>query len=95
MGKNEAGVPNAGLHLSLRNYLVQGALVEQEIYGWMEQIQTLYLKLTGEVASLRAGKVVDSERAAELSARRAFEVDKLRQELDESNKKAKRLDEAL
>ncbi|ONK67389.1 uncharacterized protein A4U43_C06F19660 [Asparagus officinalis] len=61
----------------------------------MEQIWTSYLKLLGKVASLRAGKGVDSERAAKTLTLRASEVNRLRRELDESNRKARRLDEAL
>ncbi|ONK80100.1 uncharacterized protein A4U43_C01F13890 [Asparagus officinalis] len=38
---------------------------------------------------------VDSERGAKTPTPRASEVDKLRRELKESNKKARRLDEAL
>ncbi|ONK66810.1 uncharacterized protein A4U43_C06F12210 [Asparagus officinalis] len=48
-----------------------------------------------EVASLKAGRRVDSERAAETPALRASDVDNIKRELDESNKKARRLDEAL
>ncbi|ONK64116.1 uncharacterized protein A4U43_C07F22240 [Asparagus officinalis] len=72
-----SGVPNAGLHLSLQSYLVQGTLVEQEIYGGMEQIRTSYLKLLWEVASLRADRGVNSEWGAETPSLRIFKVDKL------------------
>ncbi|ONK76341.1 uncharacterized protein A4U43_C03F26580 [Asparagus officinalis] len=89
------GVPNGSLHLSLRSYLVRGALVEQEIYSQMEHIWTLYLKLLGKVASMRAGRGVDSERATETPDPSAFKVDRLRQELEESKRKAKRQDEDL
>ncbi|ONK69790.1 uncharacterized protein A4U43_C05F26760 [Asparagus officinalis] len=61
----------------------------------MEQIRTLYLKLLGGVASLRAGRGGDSERATEPLPSRASEVNELRRGLDESSKKARRLDEAL
>ncbi|ONK81067.1 uncharacterized protein A4U43_C01F24870 [Asparagus officinalis] len=61
----------------------------------MKQIWTLYLKLLGEVASLRAGRGGDSERAAEPLSSRASEVDRLRREFDESSRKARRLYEAL
>ncbi|ONK69208.1 uncharacterized protein A4U43_C05F20470 [Asparagus officinalis] len=64
------GVLNSGLHLSLRSYLVRGALVEQE-------------------------RGVDSRRAAEARAPEAIEVETLRQELEESRRKAERLGEAL
>ncbi|ONK60853.1 uncharacterized protein A4U43_C08F23400 [Asparagus officinalis] len=89
------GVPNVNLHLSLRSYLVRGALVEKEIYDRMELIRTSYLKLLGEVSSLRADRGDDSERATKTPARRASEVDELRRELEESNRKARRLNEAL
>ncbi|ONK64302.1 uncharacterized protein A4U43_C07F24270 [Asparagus officinalis] len=48
-----------------------------------------------EVASLRAGGGVDSKRAVETLAPEVFEVDKLRQKLDKSKRKSRRLDEAL
>ncbi|ONK75060.1 uncharacterized protein A4U43_C03F12900 [Asparagus officinalis] len=44
---------------------------------------------------LESGKGVDTERAAEMQAPRASEVERLRRELEESNRKARRLDEAL
>ncbi|ONK76687.1 uncharacterized protein A4U43_C03F31050 [Asparagus officinalis] len=66
-----------------------------KIYGWMEQVRTEYLKLLGEVASLRADRGVNSERATETPALSASEVDGLRRELEESKRKVKRLDEAL
>ncbi|ONK64653.1 uncharacterized protein A4U43_C07F28430 [Asparagus officinalis] len=72
-----------------------GVLVEQEIFGQMEQIWTLYLRLLGEVASLRVGRGVDMERAIETQASRASEINGLRKELEESNRKARRLDEDL
>ncbi|ONK54769.1 uncharacterized protein A4U43_UnF11700 [Asparagus officinalis] len=89
------GVPNFGLHQNLQSYLVRGALVEQEIFGRMEQIRTSYLKLLGEITSLRAGREVNSERIAETPAPRDSGVDGLKRELEESKKKARRLDEAL
>ncbi|ONK76442.1 uncharacterized protein A4U43_C03F27930 [Asparagus officinalis] len=58
-------------------------------------VQTLYLKLLVEVTSLRADRGVDSERAMETPVPRASEVDKLRRELEESNRKARRLDKPL
>ncbi|ONK56832.1 uncharacterized protein A4U43_C10F13560 [Asparagus officinalis] len=84
------GVPNVSLHICLQSYLVRGVFVEQEIFGRMEQIRTLYVKLLGEVASLRADRGVDTERAAETQAPRASEVDGLRRALEESKKKARR-----
>ncbi|ONK66988.1 uncharacterized protein A4U43_C06F14300 [Asparagus officinalis] len=71
------------------------ALVEQEIYGQMEHIPTKYYKLLGEVASLRASRGVKSEQAARTPVLRTFEVDGIRRDLEESNRKVKRLDEAL
>ncbi|ONK76804.1 uncharacterized protein A4U43_C02F10 [Asparagus officinalis] len=82
-------------HLDVKGCLVQGALVEQETFGQMEQIRTSYLNILGKVASLRAERGVDLERATETPTLRASKVDRLRRELDESNKKARRLDEAL
>ncbi|ONK62133.1 uncharacterized protein A4U43_C07F690 [Asparagus officinalis] len=61
----------------------------------MEQIQTSYLKLLEEVASLKAGRGADSEWAARPPAPSASEIERLKQELDESSRKARRLDEAL
>ncbi|ONK64466.1 uncharacterized protein A4U43_C07F26340 [Asparagus officinalis] len=83
-------------HLNIMGMiLVRGALVESEIYGQMDHIQTQYLKLLGEVTSLRVIRRVDSEQAVETTALSASEVDGLRQELEESKRKAMRLDEAL
>ncbi|ONK55308.1 uncharacterized protein A4U43_UnF5080 [Asparagus officinalis] len=62
------------LHQSLQSYRVRGALVEQEIFGRMEQIRSSYLKLLGEVASLRLAEGEDSELAAEPPTSRASEV---------------------
>ncbi|ONK81108.1 uncharacterized protein A4U43_C01F25390 [Asparagus officinalis] len=61
----------------------------------MEWVWTTYLKLLEEVTSLRADRGVDSKRAEETSAPSAFEVDGLRRELEESKRKARRLEEAL
>ncbi|ONK73369.1 uncharacterized protein A4U43_C04F30600 [Asparagus officinalis] len=55
----------------------EGTLVEQEIYGWMEQIQTLYLKLLREVSSLRASRGVDLVWATETPSPRDFEIERL------------------
>ncbi|ONK77600.1 uncharacterized protein A4U43_C02F8360 [Asparagus officinalis] len=44
-------VLNVGLHLSLRTYLVRGVLMEQEIFGRMEQVRSSYLKLQEELAT--------------------------------------------
>ncbi|ONK67306.1 uncharacterized protein A4U43_C06F18780 [Asparagus officinalis] len=65
------------------------------MFGQMEHIQTSYLKLLGEVAFLRASRGVDSERAMETLVPEASEVDRLKQELEESQRKARRLGEAL
>ncbi|ONK58100.1 uncharacterized protein A4U43_C09F8110 [Asparagus officinalis] len=61
----------------------------------MERVRTTYLKLLGEVTSLRADRRVNSEWAVEIPAPSASEVDGLRHELEESKRKARRLDEAL
>ncbi|ONK79893.1 uncharacterized protein A4U43_C01F11480 [Asparagus officinalis] len=61
----------------------------------MEHIRTSYLKLQGEVDPLRAGRRIDSERATERPAQEASKVEKLRQELEESRRKAEGLGEAL
>ncbi|ONK78055.1 uncharacterized protein A4U43_C02F13760 [Asparagus officinalis] len=52
-------------------------------------------KLLGEVASLRVGRGVGLEQAAKMTTPSAPEVDKLRRELEESQKKAERMEEAL
>ncbi|ONK76534.1 uncharacterized protein A4U43_C03F29270 [Asparagus officinalis] len=77
------------------SYFVRGALVETELYRRMDRVWTAYLKLLGEVTSLRADRGVDLERAAETPAPSASEVDELRNELEESKRNARRLDEAL
>ncbi|ONK77980.1 uncharacterized protein A4U43_C02F12960 [Asparagus officinalis] len=41
-------VLDVGLHLSLRSYLVHRALIEQEIFGRMEQVRAYFLKLQEE-----------------------------------------------
>ncbi|ONK77814.1 uncharacterized protein A4U43_C02F10970 [Asparagus officinalis] len=61
----------------------------------MEQVRTSYLKLLGEVVSLRVDRRVDPKQATETPALEAFEVDRLMRELEESKRKAKRLDEGL
>ncbi|ONK58395.1 uncharacterized protein A4U43_C09F11890 [Asparagus officinalis] len=61
---------------------------------FLQGIQTLYLKLLGEVVSLRSGRGVDSKWAMDMLAPNAFEVDKLRWELEESKRKVRRLEEA-
>ncbi|ONK80023.1 uncharacterized protein A4U43_C01F12950 [Asparagus officinalis] len=61
----------------------------------MEHIRTSYLKLLGEVESMRASRGVDSRRAAKARALEATKVEKLRQELEESRRKAKGLSKAL
>ncbi|ONK56470.1 uncharacterized protein A4U43_C10F9050 [Asparagus officinalis] len=47
-----------------------------------------------DFTSLRAGRGVDSEQATETPVLGAFEDDRLKRELEESNKKARRLDKA-
>ncbi|ONK68380.1 uncharacterized protein A4U43_C05F10820 [Asparagus officinalis] len=47
------------------------------------------------VASLRAGRGVNSEWAVEMLNPRTFEIDTLKRELDKNNRKDGRLDEAL
>ncbi|ONK80092.1 uncharacterized protein A4U43_C01F13810 [Asparagus officinalis] len=86
-------VLDAGLHLSLRSYLVRGALVELEIYRRMEQVRTKYLKFLGVVSSLKAIRGVESKQAVVMPVPRAFKVNGLRRELEESNRKTRRLDE--
>ncbi|ONK78301.1 uncharacterized protein A4U43_C02F16870 [Asparagus officinalis] len=66
-----------------------------EMYGRMEQIRISYLKLLGEVASLRPVRGANLERGVETPTLRTSEVDMLRQEQEERNKKARRLDEPL
>ncbi|ONK79894.1 uncharacterized protein A4U43_C01F11490 [Asparagus officinalis] len=61
----------------------------------MDLIWTTYLKLLGEVTSLRADREADSERTVETSAPSASEVDELGLELEESQRKAIRMEEAL
>ncbi|ONK76545.1 uncharacterized protein A4U43_C03F29390 [Asparagus officinalis] len=65
------------------------------MFGWMEPIRTSYLKLLGEVDSLRANRGVDSERVAERPAQEVSEVEKLKQKLEKSQRKATGLSEAL
>ncbi|ONK67227.1 uncharacterized protein A4U43_C06F17960 [Asparagus officinalis] len=86
--------PNLRVNL-IDRYLVRDALVESEIYSQIEQVRILYLKLLGEVTSLRASRGVDSEGAAETPISGDSEVDRLKEELAESKRKARRLDEAL
>ncbi|ONK73285.1 uncharacterized protein A4U43_C04F29340 [Asparagus officinalis] len=88
-------VPDVSLHLSLCSYLVRGSFVESEIYSRMEQVHTLYLNLLGEVTLPRFGRRVDLKGAAEMVIPGASEVNKLWEELEESKRKVRRLDEAL
>ncbi|ONK79553.1 uncharacterized protein A4U43_C01F7550 [Asparagus officinalis] len=62
------GVLDVDLHHTLRSYFVQGAMVETELYRQMDLVWTAYLKLLGEVTSLRAGREAGSERVAETPA---------------------------
>ncbi|ONK66654.1 uncharacterized protein A4U43_C06F10590 [Asparagus officinalis] len=65
------------------------------MYGWMENIQTLYLQVLGDVASLRADRGANLEQATETSALGSSKVNRLKQELKESKRKARRLEEAF
>ncbi|ONK64482.1 uncharacterized protein A4U43_C07F26530 [Asparagus officinalis] len=55
----------------------------------MEHIRTTYLKLLGEVDSLRTSRRVDSRWATESRAPEAIEVEKLKQELGEDPKEGR------
>ncbi|ONK64104.1 uncharacterized protein A4U43_C07F22120 [Asparagus officinalis] len=79
----------------LRSYFVRGALVENELYCQKERVWIAYLKLLGEVTSLRADSGADSELAVKTLAQSAFEVNELMRELEESKKKARRLEKDL
>ncbi|ONK64299.1 uncharacterized protein A4U43_C07F24240 [Asparagus officinalis] len=61
----------------------------------MEQIWTKYHKLLKEVTSLRAERGVGSKQATKASAPSAPEVDRLRQELEESQRKDERIKEVV
>ncbi|ONK78235.1 uncharacterized protein A4U43_C02F16050 [Asparagus officinalis] len=89
------GVPHIGLHYCLCDYFIRGTLVENELYGWMKRVWTTYLKLLGENTPLRVSQGGDSKQATETLALSAAEVDGFRQELQECQRKAKRMEEAL
>ncbi|ONK76141.1 uncharacterized protein A4U43_C03F24380 [Asparagus officinalis] len=56
-----------------------------------DRIRTKYLKLLGKVTSLRAVREVDVEWATETLVSGASDVDRINGELEESNRKARRL----
>ncbi|ONK68069.1 uncharacterized protein A4U43_C05F7090 [Asparagus officinalis] len=66
-------VPDVVLHLKLKSYLARGALVEQEIFGRMEQARASFLKLQEDL------KASDSQKSAD--------IDKVKHELHEQNKR--------
>ncbi|ONK61469.1 uncharacterized protein A4U43_C08F30240 [Asparagus officinalis] len=61
----------------------------------MERIWTEYHKLLGEVTILRAGGGVDLRQTVEVSDPSSPKVDRLRRELEVSQRKAERMEEAL
>ncbi|ONK64038.1 uncharacterized protein A4U43_C07F21460 [Asparagus officinalis] len=71
-------VPDVNLHLSLRSYLVRWALVEQEMFGRVEQVRACYLKLVEESEAQKA----NLERALLLLLTKEDELDNWHWEME-------------
>ncbi|ONK60563.1 uncharacterized protein A4U43_C08F19900 [Asparagus officinalis] len=82
-------------HLDIRGSIIGSRLTYARATGkfWLPKDKEFFRVFSN--AALRAGRGVDSECVTELFAQRASKDKRLRRELDESNKKARRLDEAL
>ncbi|ONK74369.1 uncharacterized protein A4U43_C03F5520 [Asparagus officinalis] len=87
------GVHDNSLHHSIHKYFIQSALVENELYDRMEWVWTIYLKLLEEITSLRAYRGADSGRTAKTPV--PTKIYMLTRELQESERKARRIEEAL
>ncbi|ONK78176.1 uncharacterized protein A4U43_C02F15340 [Asparagus officinalis] len=81
--------------LSRLSYFIRGALLEHWMYGQMERMWVLYQKLLSEVVSLRVDQKAGLERATEMPGPSVLEVNRLKQQLKEGEKTAKKMEEVL
>ncbi|ONK58463.1 uncharacterized protein A4U43_C09F13310 [Asparagus officinalis] len=61
----------------------------------MDRVWTAYHRLLGVAISLRANQEAGSGQTAEMTTKSVLEVDRLKQRLEESEKKAERIEEVL
>ncbi|ONK63814.1 uncharacterized protein A4U43_C07F19220 [Asparagus officinalis] len=85
-------VPDRGLHQALRNYFLQRALLENELFNRVDHLWTSHEELLDEVELLRSNEKALRQQHAEGSSFDISQVAKLRQELNEKNAKVVTID---